>query len=68
MRDKEDFYYKENFDNHPAVWLINPAKNELGRRSRLVLDKINKKISQKFQLNQWKNTNIVFDWFKQTLT
>ena len=29
------------------------------------MDKINKKISQKFELNQWKNTDIVLDWFKQ---
>ena len=57
--------HKENFDNHPTVRLINPAKNELGRISKLILDKINKKISQKFELNQWKNTGIVLDWFKQ---
>ena len=42
-------YHKENFDNHPTVRLINPAKNELGRISKLILDKINKTISQKFQ-------------------
>ena len=29
------------------------------------MDKINKKISQKFELNQWKNTDVVIDWFKQ---
>ena len=57
--------HKENFDNHPTVQLINPAKNELGRISKLILDKINKKISQKFELNQWKNTDVVIDWFKQ---
>ena len=56
---------KENFDNHPTVRLINPAKNELGRISKLILGKINKKISQKFELNQRKNTGIVIDWFKQ---
>ena len=57
--------HKENFDNHPTVRLINPTKNELGRISKLILDKINKKISQKFELNQWKNTDVVTDWFKQ---
>ena len=56
--------YKENFDNHPTVRLINPAKNELGRISKLILDKIYKKISQKFELNQWENADIVPDWFK----
>ena len=29
------------------------------------MDQINKNISQKFELNQWKNTDIVIDWFKQ---
>ena len=57
--------HKENFDNHPTVRLISPAKNELGRISKLILDKINKKINQKFELNQWRNTDIVIGWFKQ---
>ena len=60
--------HKENFDNHPAVQQINPAKNELGRISKLILDKINKNISQKSELNQWKNTDAVLDWFKKTNT
>ena len=33
--------HKENFDNHPTVQLINPAENELGRISKLILNKIN---------------------------
>ena len=57
--------HKENLDNHPTVRLINPAKNELEIISKLILDHINNKISQKFELNQRKNTNIVIDWFKQ---
>ena len=39
---------KENFDNHPTVRQNSPAKNELERISKLILDKISKKISQKF--------------------
>ena len=35
--------YKENFVNRPTARLINPAKNELGRISKLILAKINKK-------------------------
>ena len=35
--------HKENFDNQPTVGLINAAKNELGRISKLIFDKINKK-------------------------
>ena len=57
--------HKANFDNQSTVRLINPAKNELGRIKKLILDKIYKKISQKFELSQWKNTDVVTDWFKQ---
>ena len=45
-------FLKENFDNHSTVRLIHSAKNELGRINKLILDKINKKISQKFEPNQ----------------
>ena len=44
----------------------NLAKNELGRISKLKLDKINKtkKISQKFEKIP-KNSDVVIDWFTQ---
>ena len=35
--------HKKNFDNHPTVWLINPAENELGRITKLILEKSTKK-------------------------
>ena len=41
--------HKENFDNHSAVRLIHPAEKELRRISKLIFDKINKKISQKLK-------------------
>ena len=33
--------YQGNFDNRLSDQLINPAKNELSRISKLILDKIN---------------------------
>ena len=33
--------HKDNFVNNPLVRLINSAKNELGRISKIILDKIN---------------------------
>ena len=44
--------HTENLDNHSTVRLINTANNELGRISKLILDKINKKVSQKFELEK----------------
>ena len=58
-------YYKENFLNNPTVRLINPAKNELGRISKAILDNINKRLCTRLNINQWKNTASVIEWFKR---
>ena len=55
--------YKENFLNHPKVRLMNPAKNELGRISKTILDNINMKLFQATKINQWKNTVSAIKWF-----
>ena len=57
--------HKDNFANNPQVRLINPAKNELGRISKVILDKINLAIREHFSFNQWKNTQNVIDWFNE---
>ena len=53
-----------NFQNNPLVWLINPAKNELGRLSKFIIQTANKELRHKLNINQWKNTEEVIDWFK----
>ena len=45
--------------------LINPAKNELGRISKAILDNINKRLCNRLNINQWKNTASVIEWFKR---
>ena len=55
---------KPNFQNNSMVRLLNPAKNELGRISKTILDKINVNLRDSRHLNQWKNTQEVIDWFK----
>ena len=54
---------KENFKNNPAVRLINPAKNEIGRISKAILAKINLSLIEQLKVNQWKNTQSVIEWF-----
>ena len=44
--------HKENFVNHPTTRSINPAKNEIGRISKSILDKINICLSEKLKLNE----------------
>ena len=56
--------HKPNSQNNPTVRLLNPAKNELGRISKTILDKINVNLRNSLYLNQQKNTQKVIDWFK----
>ena len=56
--------HKENFENNPKTRLINPAKNEVGRISKVILDKINTSLKGILGVNQWKNTASVLTWFK----
>ena len=44
--------HKENFQNNPTVRLINPAKNEIGRISKIILDKINSSLIKQLKVNQ----------------
>ena len=48
--------HKANFLNHPTTRLIHPAKNEIGRISRQILDQINSKLCEILKGNEWKNT------------
>ena len=56
--------HKEKFNNIPTVGLINPAKNELGLISKVILDATNKHIREAIALNHWRNIDTVIDWFK----
>ena len=55
--------HKDNFQNNPSTRLINPAKNEIGRISKVIVEEINKKLRSTLQLQQWKDTSDVIDWF-----
>ena len=58
MKDNKDI-----LENKPRVRLINPAKNEIGRISKVILEKINVAIKSQVKLNQWKNPKEVIDLF-----
>ena len=55
--------HKENFQSNIKFRLINPSKTELGKVSKVVLDDINISIREKTQVNQWKNSHSVIEWF-----
>ena len=56
--------HKENFRSKPSCRLINPCKNEIGKISKIVLEKINKRLLKELNFNQWKNTDDVIRWFR----
>ena len=45
-----------NFENNATATLINPAKNEIGRISKVIFKNINKELQNNLQLQQWNNT------------
>ena len=49
----------------PTCRLINPSKPEIGRKSKHILEEINRKLVNITQVNQWKNTSPVLEWFKK---
>ena len=55
--------HKENFKSAPKCRLINPTKSNVGKVSKVILDRINKTIRLETGLNQWTNTDQVLDWF-----
>ncbi len=67
MKKREAFIslkdHKENFENNPKCRLINPAKSESGKLSKIILDKINSNLRKVLNLNQWENTQNVIEWF-----
>ena len=58
--------HKENFETNPKYRLINPAKSELGKVSKVILDETNERTRDATESHQWKNPLPVIDWFEKT--
>ena len=56
--------HKDNFINNPQCRLINPAKSEIGKISKKILDEVNSNIRTQLGLNQWRSTDSVISWYK----
>ena len=54
---------KVNFRSNPTCRLINPSKNELGKVSKQLVEKINSDIIEKRRFKQWRNTDALLKWF-----
>ena len=61
--------HKSDFRTNPSTRLINPAKTDIGRVSKKILDRItsdirNARSEGESALIQWRNTTEVLEWFK----
>ena len=50
--------------NNPSCRLMNPAKPEIGKISKITLQRIISIVKSKTKANQWKNSSEVISWFK----
>ena len=57
---------KQNFRPVTPCRLINPCKSEIGKISKIILENVNKTLTEKLNVGQQKNTDIVIHWFKTT--
>ena len=55
--------HKEEFMSNMPCRVIQPAKPEIQRVSKIILDEINSTIRTTKNVNQWRNTAAVIDWF-----
>ena len=55
--------HKDNFEQKLPCRLINPCKSEIGAISKTILDRVNSRLRHSLQVNQWKNTSQVTEWF-----
>ena len=44
--------------------MLNPGKSELGKIGKLILEKANKYLADLLSLNEWKNSDMVINWFR----
>ena len=58
--------HKQGFPNNIKCRIINPASNNLGKISKRILDKINSEYRKASNVNQWRSTQEVLEWFNQT--
>ena len=57
--------HQENFYAGTPCRLINPCKSEIGKISKRVQEGINNHLLAKLNVNQWRDTSQVIDWFKK---
>ena len=55
--------HKEGFPGKMSVRLLNPCKTDLGKISKQIIQQIVSDLNEKIQLNQWRSSQSVLEWF-----
>ena len=55
--------HKEDFPHKISCRMINPSKSDIGKISKIIPDKINSNAVSSVQVNQWKKSQAVVEWF-----
>ena len=55
---------KEDFPHKLPCLLIYPSKSDIGKISKHVLNKVNQKLLSVTEVNKWKDSLSVIEWFK----
>ena len=56
--------HKPGFPARMEARLVNPAKTQIGKVAKKILDRVIKAVRPKLGVNQWKSSNEVIDWFR----
>ena len=51
--------HKSNFKTNPECRLINPAKTQIGRISKIIVQEICESLRLALNINQWRSTNVL---------
>ena len=57
--------HKSNFKTNPECRLINPAKTQIGRISKIIVQEICESLRRALSINQWRSTNDCIKWFEE---
>ena len=55
--------HKDKFETDKPCRLINPAKSQIGKISKQILQKINTELRERTRLTQWQSTKDALEWF-----
>ena len=59
------YYHKSDFKTNPECRLINPAKTQIGRVSKIIVQDICDSLRLALNINQWRSTKDCLKWFEE---